>query len=424
MNYPIYPKCGIFYFEIRINKGTNGLIGIGFCTKTIDTNSMPGWDNESWGYHNDGNFYYDSGKSNPYGPSFTKDDTIGCCLNFKRKTVFYTKNSVNLGIAFRDLEEVIYPCIGLQSQNSSVEVIFSRKKFKYTAITDDDIVNELLRKKWLEALDLPNDEAINQQQYNLLDSIFEPNNVHLLEYQGKINFILGRYEDALLYLTNLLKIEPANAFALSYRGKTYQMMEKYKESLVNLYSLLKIENNDICALKIRNEIKEVIRERKLKLEERDLRVLGLRIQLEEMLMEQEGLAELSGAHLKEIWERKKQEEIDEVQKKIQSLENDLKEKIKSFLEVGQQEQSIPKVPKQKEYNSEELNLEKLIQLLPEREYIQQDLDILKSLHSHLLMLKDDLELIKSGHKKPREDDLLKILKFPEFLDLNRLEQEL
>lgn len=38
MNYPIYPKCGIFYFEIRINKGTNGLIGIGFCTKTVDTN--------------------------------------------------------------------------------------------------------------------------------------------------------------------------------------------------------------------------------------------------------------------------------------------------------------------------------------------------------------------------------------------------
>lgn len=77
----------------------------------------------------------------------------------------------------------------------------------------------------------------------------------------------------------------------------------------------------MCALKIRNEVKEVIRERKLKSEEQDLRVLGLRIQLEEMLMEQEGLAELSGAQLKEIWKRKKQEEIDEVQKKLQSLEN-------------------------------------------------------------------------------------------------------
>ncbi|KAF0523982.1 SPRY-domain-containing protein [Gigaspora margarita] len=221
MNYPIYPKCGIFYFEIRINKGTNGLIGIGFCTKTVDTN------------------IYLDGTMNP-------------------GTVFYTKNGVNLGIAFRDLEDVIYPCVGLQSQNCSVEVIFSRKKFKYTAITDDDIANELLRKKWLETLDFPNNKAINQQQYNLLDSIFDPNNVHLLEYQGKINFIM---------------------------------------------------------------VKEVIRERKLKSEEQDLRVLGLRIQLEEMLMEQEGLAELSGAQLKEIWKRKKQEEIDEVQKKLQSLEN-------------------------------------------------------------------------------------------------------
>lgn len=147
---------------------------------------------------------------------------------------------MNLGIAFRDLEDVIYPCVGLQSQNCSVEVIFSRKKFKYTAITDDDIANELLRKKWLETLDFPNNKAINQQQYNLLDSIFDPNNVHLLEYQGKINFIMGRYEDALVYLTNLLKIETTNTFALNYRGKTYQMMGKYKESLVDLYSLLKI----------------------------------------------------------------------------------------------------------------------------------------------------------------------------------------
>ncbi|CAG8802930.1 6294_t:CDS:1, partial [Gigaspora margarita] len=116
------------------------------------------------------------------------------------------------------------------------------------------------------------------------------------------------------------------------------------------------------------------------------------------------------------------EEIDEVQKKLQSLENDMKEKIKSVLKAGQQELSIPKVFKQKECNLEELNLEKLIQLLPEREYIQLHFFTLHC--SHLIMLKDDLELSKSRQKKPREDDLLKILKFPEFLDLNRLEQEL
>ena len=57
-----------------------------------------GWDNDSWGYHgDDGNFYCGSGSSKPYGPVFTTDDTIGCCLNFTNNTVFYTKNGVNLG---------------------------------------------------------------------------------------------------------------------------------------------------------------------------------------------------------------------------------------------------------------------------------------------------------------------------------------
>ncbi len=56
-----------------------------------------GWENVSWGYHgDDGNFFY-SDKLEPYGPVFTADDTIGCCLNFTNNTVFYTKNGVHLG---------------------------------------------------------------------------------------------------------------------------------------------------------------------------------------------------------------------------------------------------------------------------------------------------------------------------------------
>ena len=56
-----------------------------------------GQDNDSWGYHNDGNFYCCSESVKPYGPAFTAGDAIGCCLNFTNNTVFYTKNGVNLG---------------------------------------------------------------------------------------------------------------------------------------------------------------------------------------------------------------------------------------------------------------------------------------------------------------------------------------
>jgi len=57
-----------------------------------------GWDKSSYGYHgDDGNSFCSSGPAQPYGPTFTTGDVIGCCLNLVDSTCFYTKNGVNLG---------------------------------------------------------------------------------------------------------------------------------------------------------------------------------------------------------------------------------------------------------------------------------------------------------------------------------------
>ncbi|RIB11500.1 concanavalin A-like lectin/glucanase domain-containing protein [Gigaspora rosea] len=99
-NHPIPPQCKLFYFEVDIimGEGKNKWIRIGFCEKEVNLNRMPGWDDVSWGYHGDnGYFYCCSRRGSPYGPSFSTGDTIGCCLNFKNNTVFYTKNGINLG---------------------------------------------------------------------------------------------------------------------------------------------------------------------------------------------------------------------------------------------------------------------------------------------------------------------------------------
>jgi len=57
-----------------------------------------GWDKCSYGYHgDDGNSFCSSGPAQPYGPTFTTGDVIGCCLNLVDNTCFYTKNGVNLG---------------------------------------------------------------------------------------------------------------------------------------------------------------------------------------------------------------------------------------------------------------------------------------------------------------------------------------
>merc|ERR1712062_969980 len=103
--HPIPASCGIYYFEVKvISKGRDGYMGVGLSTQGVNMNRLPGWERQSYGYHgDDGHSFCSSGTGQPYGPTFTTGDVIGCCLNLIDNTCFYTKNGVNLGIAFSDL---------------------------------------------------------------------------------------------------------------------------------------------------------------------------------------------------------------------------------------------------------------------------------------------------------------------------------
>ena len=126
-------------------------------------------------------------------------------------------------------------------------------------MTDDDI-DEVLKKNWIEVLNPCNGELINQQMNRLVEFTkpYETEqieqNTHILRYQGKFYFIMGRYKQALTDLTKLLEFDTGDSFALRYRAETYYMMEKYEESLADLNKLLKINENDIWALKTCEEV--------------------------------------------------------------------------------------------------------------------------------------------------------------------------
>src|ERR1044072_2151859 len=118
-------------------------------------------------------------------------------------------------------------------------------------MTDDDI-DEVLKKDWIEVLNPYNGELINQQMNRFVDltKSFEIEQAeHMLRYQGKFYFIVGRYEQALAYLTKLLEFDTSNLFALRYRAETYYMIKKYEESLADLNKLLEINPNEIWVLK-------------------------------------------------------------------------------------------------------------------------------------------------------------------------------
>ncbi|RIB09164.1 concanavalin A-like lectin/glucanase domain-containing protein [Gigaspora rosea] len=258
-NHPAPSVCGIFYFEIKIiDKGKNGMIGIGYCTKQSDKKKddsnyinnmlMPGQENESWGcgYHGDDGYSFCSGSGTPYDksfrgvfgyisgyiPGYTTGDIVGCYLNFRENIVFYTKNGINLGIACHlhsNFKGILYPCVGFRSQGGSVKANFGNEIFKYSGEYETMLVS------------LINDLTKSLEK--------EPNNTFELSYRGKLYFIMGKYNEAFEDLTRLLEIVPDNTIALRYRGEINYIMKRYNESIIDLVTLLRIKPNNEWAKK-------------------------------------------------------------------------------------------------------------------------------------------------------------------------------
>eukprot|EP00051_Salpingoeca_urceolata_P001624 m.42554 g.42554 ORF g.42554 m.42554 type:complete len:413 (+) comp11555_c0_seq3:227-1465(+) len=136
-NHPLSASSGLGYFEIKIiSKGRDGYIGIGLCGPQTQTNRLPGWEKNSYGYHgDDGHSFCCSGTGTPYGPKFTTGDVIGCCVNFLDFTCFYTKNGQKLDVAFRNLggkdSPALYPCVGLRTPGEEVQANFGQQPFEF-----------------------------------------------------------------------------------------------------------------------------------------------------------------------------------------------------------------------------------------------------------------------------------------------------
>ncbi|KAI6192653.1 hypothetical protein M3Y96_01249700 [Aphelenchoides besseyi] len=139
-NSSIPRTCGIFYFEIYIvEKGETGYIGIGLSEKNVDINRLPGWESGSYGYHgDDGNFFAGSGKGGTYGPNFSTGDTIGCGINFMNRSIFFTRNGENLGVAAYNIsiENSRYPTVGMRTPGAIIDTNFGQKPFAYKIEVD------------------------------------------------------------------------------------------------------------------------------------------------------------------------------------------------------------------------------------------------------------------------------------------------
>ena len=107
------------------------------------TSSLKGWEEHSWGYYGqNGHKSSGPGTDKSYGPRFTTGDVIGCGVDFRDMSAFYTKNGVHLGVAFKKIKETdLYPFIGFKSPGEKIMANFGSKPFKF------DIKQHMLNEK-------------------------------------------------------------------------------------------------------------------------------------------------------------------------------------------------------------------------------------------------------------------------------------
>ncbi|RFU71756.1 hypothetical protein TARUN_10506 [Trichoderma arundinaceum] len=159
------PQCGIYYYEVHIISGkrdeyvvdsdhgshaahedaancsTSTTIAVGFSTRTASLSRPVGWEPESWGYHgDDGRCFTGQNIGRPFGPVFNSGDVIGCGVNFRDHTAFFTKNGQMIGVAFTDVtKNKLYPSVSLKKHSEEILVNFGQAPFVYNI---DDMMNE------------------------------------------------------------------------------------------------------------------------------------------------------------------------------------------------------------------------------------------------------------------------------------------
>lgn len=131
-DHPVPFDVSLYYYEVQVvNKGRDGFVGIGFSAHTVKLDRLPGWEPHSYGYHGDDGMAFEScGTGKPYGPVFATGDVVGALLNRTSKTISFVKNGIDLGVAFRNVdEEQLYPSVGLRTPDEEVLANFGNSCF-------------------------------------------------------------------------------------------------------------------------------------------------------------------------------------------------------------------------------------------------------------------------------------------------------
>ncbi|KAL4151606.1 hypothetical protein PRNP1_008548 [Phytophthora ramorum] len=142
---------GKWYYEVRLV--TAGVVQLGWADSTFLANSETGdgvGDHErSWAYDGARQVKWNGGKDEEYaaGDSWNKNDVIGCLLDLDEGTVSFTRNGIDLGVAFRNVKHTssdqgFFPAISVE-QTEILLVNIGSQPFVYEAPGFEPVIDTL-----------------------------------------------------------------------------------------------------------------------------------------------------------------------------------------------------------------------------------------------------------------------------------------
>ena len=138
---PIDLKIEIFYFEMTVRQpGDGGAIAIGLTKSNVKSRNgeLPGWSDDSIGYHgDDGGIFHNSGSSVASSDPYSTGDTVGCGLKNimigqeMYRLCFFTLNGQKVAHV-RILDDGdFFPTVGLADAGAEVDTNFGHNAFVY-----------------------------------------------------------------------------------------------------------------------------------------------------------------------------------------------------------------------------------------------------------------------------------------------------
>ncbi|GMF12842.1 unnamed protein product [Phytophthora lilii] len=142
---------GKWYYEVRLI--TAGVVQIGWADSTFEANCETGdgvGDHErSWAYDGARQVKWNSSKDEEYAADapWSKNDVIGCLLDLDEGTVSFTRNGVDLGVAFRNVKHTssdqgFFPAISVE-QTEILLVNIGSQPFLYEAPEFEPVIDAL-----------------------------------------------------------------------------------------------------------------------------------------------------------------------------------------------------------------------------------------------------------------------------------------